>query len=199
MPSALAALRVVNCTVTKLKPRTLKNVEHLREYQDYLLAYRLRALVGGKLRPQSRELTLPEYARLRGERQSLAKGMLGKANYHQDMKQVEKLTDELNFGFWHNPSETARVFKRVIEMGGCKALESSQAFVDELLTRREKEVLNPKQIELVARYYLGLFRASAAYLDAEVFTRLRGEVDPLREQLPVFMLPDADVELQEVV
>jgi hypothetical protein len=174
-------------------------VEHLREYQDYLLAYRLRALVGGSLRPQAKELTLPEYARLRTERQNLAKGMLAKANYHQDMQQVEKLTDKLNFGFWHNPSETVRVFKRVIEMGGCKALESSQAFVDELLTRLEKETLEPKQKELIARYYLGLFRASAAYLDAEVFTRLRGEVDPLREQLPVFVLPDADVEFREVV
>jgi hypothetical protein len=125
--------------------------------------------------------------------------MLAKANYHQDMQQVEKLTDKLNFGFWHNPSETVRVFKRVIEMGGCKALESSQAFVDELLTRLEKETLEPKQKDLIARYYLGLFRASAAYLDAEVFTRLRGEVDPLREQLPVFVLPDADVEFREVV
>jgi hypothetical protein len=185
--------------VTKPKPRTLRTVEHLREYQDYLLAYRLRALVGGSLRPQAKELTLPEYARLRTERQTLAKGMLGKANYHQDMQQVEKLTDKLNFGFWHNPSETVRVFKRVIEMGGCKALESTQAFIDELLTRREKETLEPKQKELIAKYYLGLFRASAAYLDAEVFTRLRGEVDPLREQLPVFVLPDADVEFRRVV
>jgi hypothetical protein len=175
------------------------NVEHLREYQDYLLAYRLRALVGGKLRPTGKLLTLPEYAQRRLERQTLAKNLLGKSNYHQDMQKVEQLTDELNFGFWHNPSETIRIFKRIIEMGGCKALESSQNFVDELLTRREKEVLEIKQKDLVARYYLGLFRASAAYLDAEVFTRLRAEVDPLREQLPVFVLPDADVEIKEVV
>jgi hypothetical protein len=174
-------------------------MEHLREYQDYLLAYRLRALVGGSLRPQGKVLTLPEYARVRNERQVLAKGMLAKANYHQDMRQVDQLTDELNFGFWQNPGETLRVFKRVIEMGGCQALESPQAFIEELLTRREKEVLETKQKELVARYYLGLLRASAAYLDAEVFTRLRSEVDPLREQLPVFVLPDADVERKEVV
>jgi hypothetical protein len=174
-------------------------MEHLREYQDYLLAYRLRAVVGGKLRPSGKLLTLPEYAQLRIERQTLAKGMLGKANYHQDMKQVEQLTDELNFGFWQNPGETVRIFKRVIEMGGCQALESPELFIDELLTRREKDGLEPKQKELVAKYYLGLFRASAAYLDAEVFTRLRGEVDPLREQLPVFVLPDANFEVTEVV
>jgi hypothetical protein len=173
-------------------------VEHLREYQDYLLAYRLRAVVGGKLRPLGKLLTLPEYAQRRGQRQTLARDMLGKANYHQDMQQVERLTDELNFGFWQNPGETVRIFKRVIEMGGCKALESPQEFIEELLTRREKEVLDAKQKELVSRYYLGLFRSSAAYLDAEVFTRLRSEVDPLREQLPVFVLPDMDAEMKEV-
>jgi hypothetical protein len=176
--------------VTKLEPSTLQSVEHLREYQDYLLAYRLRTLIGGSLRPSGKLLTLPEYARLRMERQRLAKGMVGKANYHQDMRQVEQLTDDLNFGFWQNPSETIRIFKRVIEMGGCRALESSHSFIEDLLTRREKDVLEPKQKELVATYYLGLFRASAAYLDAETFTRLRGEVDPLREQLPVFVLLD---------
>ena len=109
------------------------------------------------------------------------------------------MTDELNFGFWHNPSETIRVFKRIIEMGGCKALESPQHFIAELLTRRERETLETKQKDLVANYYLGLFRASAAYLDAEVFTRLRAEVDPLREQLPVFVLPDTDMEMKEAV
>jgi hypothetical protein len=183
----------------KARSEYTANVEHLREYQDYLLAYRLRALVGGKLRPTGKLLTLPEYARRRLERQTLAKNLLGKANYHQDMQKVEQITDELNFGFWHNPSETIRIFKRIIEMGGCKALESPRAFIDDLLTRREKEVLETKQKDLVAKYYLGLFRASAAYLDAEVFTRLRAEVDPLREQLPVFVLPDADVEIKEVV
>ena len=104
-------------------------MEHLREYQDYLLAYRLRVLVGGTLRPREKTLSLPEYARFRTARQDLAKGMLGKANYHQDMQKVDKLTDTLNFGFWHNPSETIRVFKRIIEMGGCKALESTQSFI----------------------------------------------------------------------
>ncbi|MGL4610571.1 MAG: hypothetical protein ACRCYY_12975 [Trueperaceae bacterium] len=169
-------------------------MEHLREYQDYLLAYRLRALVGGSLRPTNKLLSLPQYAQRRLERQTLAKNLLAKANYHADMQKVERITDELNFGFWHNPSETIRIFKRIIEMGGCKALESPEAFIRELLTRREREVLG-KQEDLVARYYLGLFRASAAYLDAEVFTRLRSEVDPLRDYLPVFILPDTEAEV----
>jgi hypothetical protein len=164
-------------------------VEHLREYQDYLLAYRLRVLIGGRLNPKTKVLNLSEYAQKRLERQELAKRLLATPNYHQQLRHVEDLTDAINFGFWHNPGETIQVLKRVIEQGGCKALESSGAFTEALLTRREKETLSSSEQDLVARYYLGLFRASAAYLDAEVFTRLRGELEPLREMLPVFVLP----------
>ena len=168
----------------------LKSVEHLLEYQDYLLAYRLRALVGGPLRPQRMQLSLAEYAAKRLERQRLAKELLGTGEYQTRMRQVDAFTDELNFGFWHNPNETVKVLKHVIEQGGCKALESEADFISELLTRLEREKLSDDEQTLVACYYLGLFRASAAYLDAEVFTRLRGEIEPLRDELPVFVLLD---------
>lgn len=164
-------------------------MEHLLEYQDYVLAYRLRAVVGGPSRPSSGYLSLSEYAGLRLERQTLAKNLLKNADYRGQLRQVEALTDRLNFGFWHNPSETIGFLKRVIEQGGCAALESPEAFIDELLTRRERADLSPVNAERVARYYLGLFRASASYLDAEIFTRLRAEVEPLREGLPFFVLP----------
>ena len=167
-------------------------MEHLLEYQDYLLAYRLRALVGGKLSPKAKPLSLSEYAERRLERQRLAQELLGTGDYHTRMRRVDELTSDLSFGFWHNPNETILVFKQVIERGGCRALESPQAFTDELLTRREKEVLSQQDQALIATYYLGLFRASAAYLDAEVFTRLRSEVEPLRERMPLFVLPTDD-------
>ncbi len=163
-------------------------MEHLLEYQDYVLAYRLRAAVGGKSRP-SGYLSLTEYALLRLERQTLAKGILKKPDYRGQLRKVEALTDRLNFGFWHNPSETTDFLKRMIEQGGCAALESPEAFVRDLLTRRERSELSPEDAARVARYYLGLLRASASYLDAEVFTRLRAEVEPLREALPFFVLP----------
>ena len=165
-------------------------MEHLWEYQDYFLAYRLRVLIGGHLNPKTKVLNLFEYAQKRLERQALAQGLLAKPDYHQQLRNVETLTDQMNFGFWHNPSETMVVLKRVIEQGGCSALESAQAFSEALLTPYEKERLSLAEQNLIARYYLGLFRASAAYLDAEVFTRLRGEVEPLRNALPVFVLPD---------
>ena len=159
------------------------------EYQDYVLAYRLRAAVGGKTRPPAGYLSLSEYAGLRLERQALAKNLLKNQDYRVQLREVEALTDRLNFGFWHNPSETTAFLKRVIEQGGCAALESPEAFVHELLTRRERAELTPEKALRVARYYLGLLRASASYLDAEVFTRLRAEIEPLREELPFFVLP----------
>ena len=159
------------------------------EYQDYLLAYRLRALVGGSLRPQGKPFSLSEYAAKRLERQTLAKELLGSGDYRSRMRRVDALTAELSFGLWHNPNETLLVLREVIKQGGCRALESNENFVAELLTRLEREQLSDSEQMLVADYYLGLFRASAAYLDAEVFTRLRSEVEPLRERLPLFILP----------
>ena len=165
-------------------------MEHLLEYQDYVLAFRLRALVGGRARPQGPYLPLAEYARLRLERQTLARKVLRSADYRLQLREVERLTERLNFGFWHNPSETIEFLKRVIEGGGCRALESAEAFTDELLTRRERAALSPGELARISTYYLGLLRASASYLDAETFDRLRAELEPLREQLPFFVLPE---------
>ncbi len=163
------------------------------EYQDYLLAYRLRAHVGGRLRPPRRELTLPEYAAKRMKRQQLAGSMLRSHDYRNEMRQVDALTDELNFGFWHNPGETIVVLRRVVEAGGTPALESEAGFVDALLTRAELARIGPERATALARYYLGLVRASASYLDPEIFTRLRNEIEPLRTSLPQFIAFGEDV------
>ena len=162
-------------------------MEHLLEYQDYLLAYRLRAIVGGPLRPAAKELPMPEYARLRIERQRLAKALLASDDYRDGLRRVEALTDQLNFGFWHNPGETVTVLKKVVQAGGCPALESEEGFVDALLTRSERRRVGEDGASTLARYYLGLVRASAAYLDPDVFTRLRSEIEPLRASLPLFL------------
>lgn len=166
--------------------------EALLEYQDYLLAYRLRAQVGGALRPGGRQLRLGEYASRRLERQRLARALLRESDYRATMRVVDALTDELNFGFWHNPSETVAVLRKIADAGGSRALENEDGFADELLTRRERTVLGPDGVRSVARYYLGLVRASAAYLDPETFTRLRAEVEPSRASMPVFVLVGSD-------
>ncbi|MDR9392264.1 MAG: hypothetical protein RI554_09580 [Trueperaceae bacterium] len=162
-------------------------MEHVLEYQDYLLAYRLRALVGGALRPARRELGLAEYAAKRLERQRLARDLLGRDDYRDDMRRVDALTDELNFGMWHNPGETVALLRKVAAAGGSAALESETGFVEALLTRRERARLGEAGAHRLARYYLALVRASAAYLDPEIFTRLRDEIDPGRPDLPIFV------------
>ena len=131
-------------------------MEHLREYQDYVLAYRLRALVGGKSKPLTGYLSLAEYANKRMQRQRLAEMLLKKANYHADMRQVDKLTEEMNFGFWHNPGESVTFLRHVIEQGGCAALESESNFITYLLTPLERSKLRFNEEGIVARYYLGL-------------------------------------------
>lgn len=164
------------------------SLEPLREYQDYVLAYRLRALVGGASRPVHSYLSLAEYAQKRLERQALAAAMVKQSAYHEELRKIDGLTDALNFGFWHNPSETVDFLRIVIKQGGTEALENETGFITSLLTRLERKQLSSEQEQLIARYYLGLLRASAAYLDAEVFTRLRAEVEILRDDLPVFVL-----------
>lgn len=162
--------------------------EHLREFQDYLLAYRLRALVGGAARPKIGYLSLSEYAQRRLERESLAREVLQQADYHSKMRKVDALTDEINFGFWHNPSETVDFLRITINQGGCLALESAENFVKELLTTKERTSLTEQEQQQVANYYLGLLRASSAYLDPIVFTRLRDEVEVIGENLPIFVV-----------
>lgn len=171
-------------------PRTRPRQRHdeaLLEYQDYLLAYRLRARIGGSLRPPGRELRLGEYAERRLERQRLARELLREPDYRATMRVVDALTDELNFGFWHNPAETVGVLRKVADAGGARALEDEDGFADELLTRRERRVLGAQGVRTVARYYLGLVRASAAYVDPATFTRLRAEVERSRASMPLFV------------
>jgi hypothetical protein len=162
-------------------------MEHLREYQDYVLAYRLRMQVGGALAPRAPQLSLAAYAGKRLERQELARALLGSGAYQTKMRRVDELTDETNFGFWQNPNETVAVLKKIIDAGGCPAVENEDGFVQALLTPQERASLGDEGGRQVARYYLGLLRASAAYLDPEVFTRLRADIDPLRDDLPVFV------------
>lgn len=171
----------------RLQPpgRRLEVVEHLREYQDYVLAYRLRALIGGRLRPSGPQLSLAAYAARRLRRQALARQVTASDDYRTSLREVERLTDELSFGVWHNPSESVRLLEVVVRSGGCRALESEAAFAHELLTPTERARAGAEGVALLARYYLGLLRASSAYLDAVVFDRLRSSLDAERDRLPV--------------
>jgi hypothetical protein len=158
--------------------------EHLLEYQDHVLAYRLRALLGGRLRPSGPLLSLPAYADRRLRRQRLARELVGRSDYREVLREVERLSDALCFGFWHDPSETQAMLRAVVAAGGCPALEGPAGFLEALLTPAERARAGA-DAERLARYYLGLVRASAAYLDAETFTRLRDQVEADRGRLPL--------------
>ena len=171
-------------------------MEHLREYQDYLLAYRLRAVIGGPARPRGAPLALAAYASRRLRRQALAREVATKADYHAALREVERLSDELNFGMWHDPIETNALLRQVVAVGGCPALESEAAFAEALLTPAELRRAGPAATGRLARYYLGLVRAAAAYLDAEVFDRVRGALDVERAHLPL-VVGQASVAIDE--
>ena len=171
-------------------------MEHLREFQDYLLAYRLRAVIGGQARPRGAPLALAAYAARRVRRQALAREVATTAEYHASLREVERLSDELNFGLWHDPIETNALLRHVVAAGGCPALESEAAFVAALLTPSERRRAGPAATGRLARYYLGLVRSAAAYLDAEVFDRLRGGLDAERAHLPL-VVGQASVAIDE--
>lgn len=160
-------------------------MEHLREYQDYVVAYRLRAVIGGPARPRGAPLALAGYAARRVRRQALAREVAMSADYRAALREVERLSDELSFGMWHDPVETNALLRQVVAVGGCPALESEAAFVEALLTRGERRRAGKDATRRLARYYLGLVRSAAAYLDADVFDRLRGELDAERAHLPL--------------
>ena len=160
--------------------------EHLLEYQDHVLAYRLRALVGGRVRPTSGPLPLARYAAERLRRQALAREVVARGDYREALRELERVSDALSFGFWHDPGETVAMLRAVVEAGGCAALEGPEAFVAALMTPLERARAGGDAVRL-ARYYLGLVRASAAYQDAEAFTRLRDEVERERVRLPMIV------------
>ena len=64
------------CVPPTLTGVTLPVSELLREYQEYVLAYRLRRAVGGRVTPPGEQLRLHEYAALRLERQDLARSLV---------------------------------------------------------------------------------------------------------------------------
>ncbi|HSG63743.1 MAG TPA: hypothetical protein VLD39_02040 [Gammaproteobacteria bacterium] len=79
------------------------------------------------------------------------------------------------------------MLRKIAKAGGCPALESEEAFVAALLTRAERARLGHREATRLAAYYLGLLRASAAWLDPAIFTRQRDEIDAIRDDLPLFV------------
>ncbi|MEW6422809.1 MAG: hypothetical protein AB1511_13975 [Deinococcota bacterium] len=156
--------------------------EMLLEYQGYVLAYRLRAAVGGRLRPPGERLGLAEYAARRLERQALARRLVREGLDAAQMGQLEALSGELMFGFWLNPAEVAAFLRAALRQGGHPALGDPDAFAA-LLTPSEQRRLGELGVRLVCAHHLTCLSLAVPLLDpdglAAVWQRVEATTPPL--------------------
>nr|WP_019585276.1 hypothetical protein [Deinococcus apachensis] len=150
--------------------------EMLLEFQGYVLAYRLRAAVGGRVTPRGELLSLSGYAALRLERQALARGLVREGLDHARMGRLDQLSDELMFGFWLNPAEVAAFLRAAIRQGGHPALGDPGAFAA-LLTPTEHERLGDLGVRLVCAHHLTCLSLAAPLLDPDALGRVWQRVE----------------------
>ncbi|MFK7602258.1 hypothetical protein ACI3L1_08615 [Deinococcus sp. SM5_A1] len=144
--------------------------EMLREYQGYVLAYRLRVAVGGRVTPGGEQLTLPEYAITRIERQDLARSLIKRGMGATQMRRLDRLSDTLMFGFWLNPAEVAAFLRAAIFEGSHPALGHPAAFAA-LLTASERSRLGDSGVQRVCAHHLACLTLAAPMLDPDGLSR----------------------------
>ncbi|WP_345452137.1 hypothetical protein [Deinococcus aluminii] len=156
--------------------------EMLLEFQGYVLAYRLRAAVGGRVRPPGEPLSLACYAARRLERQALARNLVRGGLDAQQVQRLDALTGELMFGFWLNPAEVAAFLRAALRQGGHAALGDPDAFAA-LLSDSERARLGELGVRLVCAHHLTCLSLAAPLLDpdalAGVWQRVEATTPPL--------------------
>lgn len=151
-----------------------------REYQDYVMAHRLRLAIGqnpGEL------LSLPQYARLRLQRGALLKRLVELRGDPELLKQIDDLSLQLNFGFWSNPA-TLKAFLRPLYALPIPELASAEGF-ESLLS--SSELARISQPLLVGRYYLGWLRLPNLVMEPIAFEQAMRQQESLAEQLGLFL------------
>jgi hypothetical protein len=157
-----------------------------REYQDYVIAHRVRSLLGARLRPRA-FLSLAQYAAKRLERQRLAREVVTvKPLTAERLSRVDDITDELCFGMWRNPREINDFLLAVWRMGGHAIFEHESEFVAQVLTPSERARLPEGGLE-VARFYNACLRVGAAALNPEEMEFAASRVEELAGRLPIFV------------
>ncbi|WP_420594658.1 hypothetical protein [Deinococcus sp.] len=157
--------------------------ELLLEYQHYLVAYRLRRMIGGELTPHGEALSLGAYGLARNERQTLARQMISRGCPPGAMARLDRLTDTLMFGFWHNPAQVAEFVRAAVRHGGHPALEDPQAFAA-LLTPSERERLGESGAQRVVRHYFACLALAAIYTQPQGMDDAWAKIDA--EPVPLF-------------
>ncbi|SMB91745.1 hypothetical protein [Deinococcus hopiensis] len=148
----------------------------LLEYQGYVLAYRLRTAVGGRVTPPGSLLALPEYAARRLRRQDLAGHLIREGLAPGRMRDLDALTDELMFGFWLNPAQVAEFLRAALRQGGHPALGSLEAFAA-LLTPAERARLGEVGVRQVCVHHLTCLSLAAPLLDPDALGRVWERVE----------------------
>lgn len=155
-------------------------VDPYREYQDYVVAHRLRSELGERLPPL---FSLSEYAALRLERSELLHKLVARQGDSSLLNQIEELTDDLNYGFWSNPG-TLKAFLSRIGPGIPPLLSSPEAF-ERLLSPTERSRL--PEPGLAGRYYLGWLRLPSLVMEPMAFEAALREQESLGERLGLFL------------
>lgn len=148
----------------------------LLEYQGYVLAYRLRVAVGGRVAPPGALLPLPGYAARRLERQKLAARLVGEGLNPGRLRELDALTDELMFGFWLNPTQVAEFLRAALRQGSHPALGDVGAFAA-LLTPGERERLGEAGVRQVCVHHLTCLSLAAPLLDPDALGRVWERVE----------------------
>lgn len=170
-----------------------------REYQEYVVAHRVRRLLGKRLEPRAL-LNLTQYASRRLERQRLARELIMiKPLTAERMMRLDAFTDELCFGMWRNPREINGFLSAVWRIGGHVIFESEPEFASLVLTQTERERLPERGLE-IARFYNACLRVGAAAQNPEEMDFAVTRVETLSLSIPVFIdeLVSLDLELPDL-
>lgn len=155
----------------------------LLEYQDYILAYRLKRQVGGKLSPKNPKLTLPEYARMRLHRMELARKLVSTGMQAEEFSELDDLTDQMNYGFWYNPRYVSEFLHAVLFAGRDDTFVEEQGFL-RLLSPTELQRLGTGTHDLY-RKYSACFRLATPGVDPLVLERIYEIIE--KSHVPLFI------------
>jgi hypothetical protein len=160
-------------------------LELQQEYQDYVIAHRVRRLLGGKLTPPA-FLNLAKYAQKRLRRQKVARELVTVKPFQPErLIEVDALTDQLCFGMWRSPMQINEFLAAAWRLGGHVILESESEFAAQILTPSERAKLEHRGLE-IARFYHLCLRVGAAALNPEEMEMAVNRVEALAQHLPLF-------------
>lgn len=155
-------------------------VDPYREYQDYVVAYRLKEELGqipGKL------YSLSEYAALRLRRSEFVRKLVARQGDPPLLAQIEALSEDLCYGFWSNPGTLKNFLKRLPSVA-YPVLESPAEFEKLLSSSEFRRMSEPG---LAGRYYLGWLRLPHLVMEPIAFEQAMREQEAMGERMGLFL------------